>query len=110
MVKKVVAEHFVAFDDTRHETLEAAQAYEKVAFLKQFSNLKPDKVEAAFVGETEAGKKLAAAFEKLGLLLRDKRFERGEKAPRGSRKPTGGIVAAPKELPLIEDSSFPEND
>ena len=99
MVRKVVSQTFVAFDNTVHPTLEAAKAHEEVGFLKQFTNLRPEKLDAVWAGETEVAKKLGLAFEALGLKLRARRFERGEKVFRGERKAkTDASVDAPTHV------------
>lgn len=95
MVKKVVTEKFVAFDGSTHDTIDAAKLHEATGFLKHFQMLQPAKVQAAFDGETEEGKKLAANFERFGIILRERRYDRGEKDM--SRRP-----AKTADAPVIE--------
>ena len=85
MARVEVTKNYVAFDGAKFPSKEECDKYETDNFVKQFANKKIEKIVEAFEGTTEAGKALAQQFEKFGDILREKRYARGEKAPRGKK-------------------------
>lgn len=85
MARVEITKKYLAFDNTPFPSKEECDKYETDNFVKQFANKKIEKIVEALEGTTDAGKALALQFEKFGDILREKRYARGEKAPRGKK-------------------------
>ena len=102
MVKVNVVKTYETSDGVKHASKEAAEAHERGDFLKQFANLKLPLIEEVFAGETDKAKSLGKSFERLGALLREQRFARGDKAFRGKRKKKKAAEPVPEQAPAAE--------